>query len=59
MRRIAMHADENDPQRMNLVLNNASNVFKHYSELNESVQIETASAFRPAQRAGQYEKEVR
>jgi intracellular sulfur oxidation DsrE/DsrF family protein len=35
-----MHVDENDPQLMNLTLNNASNVFKHYSDLNESVQIE-------------------
>jgi intracellular sulfur oxidation DsrE/DsrF family protein len=38
--RVVFHVDENDPGRMNLVLNNASNVDAYYRERAEEVQIE-------------------
>jgi intracellular sulfur oxidation DsrE/DsrF family protein len=38
-----MHVDENDPARMNLVLNNASNVASHYLEKGEEAQIEVVA----------------
>lgn len=38
--RIAFHIDENDPKRMNLVLNNARNVKKHYDSEGRGTRIE-------------------
>jgi len=38
--RVVMHLDDNDPERMNLVLNNAANVSKYYQEQGEEVEIE-------------------
>jgi uncharacterized protein len=38
--RIAIQIDQNDPQVMNLVLNNASNVIEYYRGNNEDVDIE-------------------
>ena len=38
--RIVMHLSDNDPARMNLVLNNASNVNQYYQDKGEEVQIE-------------------
>ncbi len=38
--RIVLHVDENDPKRMNLVLNNAANVNKYYQDKGEEAQIE-------------------
>jgi len=38
--KIVMHMDDNDPKRMNLVLNNAANVDKYYKAKGEEVQIE-------------------
>ncbi len=38
--RIVMHLDENDPKRMNLVLNNAANVNKYYQDKGEEVTVE-------------------
>lgn len=38
--RIAMHLDENDPARMNLVLNNAVNVRNYYAEQGDEVEID-------------------
>lgn len=38
--RIAFHVDENDPARMNLVLNNASNLNKYYQDKGEEAEIE-------------------
>ena len=38
--RIAFHVDENDPKRMNLVLNNAQNVKAYYDEKGEETHIE-------------------
>lgn len=38
--RLAIHVDENDPQRMNLALNNAANVSKYYESKGEAVTIE-------------------
>lgn len=38
--RVVFHVDENDPVRMNLVLNNASNVDSYYKDKAEEVQIE-------------------
>lgn len=40
MHRIVFHVDENDPQRMNLVLNNASNLNKYYQDKGEEAEIE-------------------
>ena len=38
--RIVMHVDDNDPARMNLVLNNASNINKFYQDKGEAADIE-------------------
>ena len=38
--RIVLHVDEADPARQELVLNNASNINKHYQDKGEEVQIE-------------------
>ena len=38
--RIAIQVDQNDPQVMNLVLNNATNVIEYYRDKNEDVEIE-------------------
>ncbi|WP_433994440.1 DsrE family protein [Bradyrhizobium canariense] len=37
---IAIQVDQNDPQVMNLVLNNASNVIEYYRNKNEEVDID-------------------
>src|SRR3954468_6205078 len=37
---IAIQIDQNDPQMMNLVLNNATNVIEHYRAKNEDVDID-------------------
>lgn len=38
--RVAIHVDENDPATMNMALNNAANIFKHYSEVGREVHVE-------------------
>jgi intracellular sulfur oxidation DsrE/DsrF family protein len=38
--KVAIHVDENDPKRMNLALNNAENITRHYRSKGEAVQIE-------------------
>ena len=38
--RIAIQVDQNDPQVMNLVLNNATNIIDYYRGKNEDVDIE-------------------
>ena len=38
--RVAMHVDQNDPDVMNLALNNAKNVIEHYQSRGEDVVIE-------------------
>jgi intracellular sulfur oxidation DsrE/DsrF family protein len=38
--RIAIQIDQNDPQIMNLVLNNATNVVEYYRAKNETVDID-------------------
>ena len=38
--RIAIQVDQNDPQTMNLVLNNATNVIEYYRGKNEEVDVE-------------------
>ena len=38
--RIAIQVDQNDPQVMNLALNNATNVIEHYRAMNESVDVD-------------------
>jgi len=37
--RIAIQVDQNDPQVMNLALNNATNVIEHYRAMNEDVEV--------------------
>lgn len=39
VKRVAIHVDENDPKRMNMALNNAANIFKHYEETGEAVEV--------------------
>jgi len=39
-RRFAIEVNQNDPAAMNLALNNAENVIKHYKERGEGVQVE-------------------
>ena len=43
---IAIQVDQNDPQVMNLVLNNATNIIDYYRDKNEDVDIEIV-AFGP------------
>jgi len=38
--RLALQVSDNDPQKMNTVLNVAANVSRHYSEIGEEVEIE-------------------
>jgi uncharacterized protein len=38
--RIAIQVDQNDPQVMNLALNNATNVIEHYRAMNEDVEVD-------------------
>lgn len=38
--RVVLHLDDNDPQRMNLVLNNATNINNFYQEKGEEVEVE-------------------
>ena len=38
--RIAIQVDQNDPQVMNLALNNATNVIEHYRAMNEDVDVD-------------------
>lgn len=38
--RIVLHLDEADPERQELVLNNASNINKYYQDKGEEVEIE-------------------
>jgi uncharacterized protein len=38
--RIAIQIDQNDPQVMNLALNNATNIFEYYRAKNEDVDID-------------------
>lgn len=39
-KRLVLHVDDNDPARMNLALNNASNVMEYYRARGEEVEIE-------------------
>ena len=38
--RVAIQVDQNDPDVMNLALNNAKNVLEHYRSINEDVEVE-------------------
>jgi intracellular sulfur oxidation DsrE/DsrF family protein len=38
--KVVLHVDDNDPKRMNLVLNNASNINKYYQDKGEEAMIE-------------------
>src|SRR5436190_19518214 len=38
--RVAIQLDQNDPQVMNLALNNATNVIEHYRARNEEVELD-------------------
>jgi uncharacterized protein len=41
--RIAIHVDQNDPQVMNMALNNATNVIEYYRARNEDVEIDVVA----------------
>ncbi|MEP0563332.1 MAG: hypothetical protein ABJC64_02965 [Paracoccaceae bacterium] len=38
--RVAIHVDENDPQVMNMALNNVANVTKYYESIGDTVVVE-------------------
>lgn len=38
--RVAIHVDDNDPQRMNMALNNASNIISYYQDAGEEVEVQ-------------------
>lgn len=38
--KVAIHVDENNPQKMNMALNNAQNIDAHYEAQGQDVQIE-------------------
>ena len=38
--RVAIHVDQNDPQVMNLALNNATNVIEHFRAKHEDVDVD-------------------
>ncbi|NNE51560.1 MAG: hypothetical protein HKN30_04070 [Sulfitobacter sp.] len=38
--KVAIHVDENDPQVMNMALNNAANVTKYYESVGDTVIVE-------------------
>ncbi len=40
---VVLHVDENDPKRMNMVLNNVKNIRKHYDAKGEKVVIEVVA----------------
>ncbi|NDW44882.1 DsrE family protein [Ruegeria sp. PrR005] len=40
---LAVHVDENDPQVMNIALNNVANVTKHYESVGDTVVIEVVA----------------
>ena len=40
LHRLAIHVDQNDPQVMNLALNNATNVLEYYRAKNEDVEVD-------------------
>jgi uncharacterized protein len=40
LHRVAIQVDQNDPQVMNLALNNATNVIEHYRARNEDVEVD-------------------
>ncbi len=40
LHKVAIHVDENDPQRMNMALNNVANIKKYYDSVGEQVEIE-------------------
>ena len=41
--RVAIHVDDNDPQRMNMALNNVRNIKKYYDSVDEKVEIEVVA----------------
>ena len=41
--RIAIQVDQNDPQVMNLALNNATNVIEYYRGKNEEVEVDVVA----------------
>lgn len=40
---VAVHVDENDPQVMNMALNNVANVTKHYESVGDTVIVEVVA----------------
>ncbi len=43
MHKIAFHVDQNDPQVMNMTLNNVANVTKYYTAQGDQVEIEVVA----------------
>jgi len=41
--KVAIHVDENDPQVMNMALNNVSNVISYYESVGDTVEVEVVT----------------
>lgn len=41
--KVILHVDENDPKKMNLVLNNVQNIDKYFTAKGEKIQIEVVA----------------
>ncbi len=41
--KVAIHVDENDPQVMNMALNNVANVISYYESVGDTVEIEVVT----------------
>ncbi len=41
--RVAVHVDQNDPQVMNMALNNVQNIYKYYESKGEKVAVEVVA----------------
>ena len=41
--KVAIHVDQNDPQVMNMALNNVANVIKYYDSVGDTVEVEVVA----------------
>lgn len=41
--KVAIHVDENDPQLMNMALNNVANVISYYESIGDTVEVEVVA----------------
>ena len=41
--KVAVHLDDNDPARMNMVLNNVQNLYSYYEEIGDTTEVEVVA----------------